>query len=166
MESSGWSRDLILYGSLILNFALAVALFFRTALNKVVQDWWTERRKRRTEEQNRLHQLHKHLESYSACHFSLMAQLILLQSARTSEEVQRMERKLEEVQEELKRINEFITSNELRFSSEIRSGIEQLRSVSGITEVVAGGYKRIPEIGKRVNEACDRLKEIIVRELG
>ncbi len=106
MESSGWSRDLILYGSLILNFALAVALFFRTALNKVVQDWWKERRKRRTEKQDRLHQLYKHLGSYSACHFSLMAQLILLQSARTSEEVQRMERKLEEVQEELKSINE------------------------------------------------------------
>ncbi len=158
--------ELIFYGSLLMNFVLVVALFFRTALNKVVRDWWTERRQRRTEEQDRLHQLHKHLGSYSACHFSLIAQLTLLQASRTTEEVRRWERKLEEVQEELKRINEFMTTNELRFSNEIRSGLGQLRSVSGITEVVAGDYTRIPEIGKRVNEACNRLKEIITGELG
>ena len=158
--------ELIFYGSLLMNFVLVVALFFRTALNKVVRDWWTERRQRRTEEQDRLHQLHKHLGSYSACHFSLIAQLIMLQASRTTEEVRRWERKLEEVQEELKRINEFMTTNELRFSNEIRSGLGQLRSVSGITEIVAGDYASIPEIGKRVNEACDRLKEIITRELG
>ena len=77
-----------------------------------------------------------------------------------------MRRSLDETQEELKRINEFITSNELRFSSEIRSGLKQLRSVSNIIEVVAGDYTRIPEIAQRVNEVCDRLKGIVEGELG
>ena len=95
-----------------------------------------------------------------------MAQLTLLQTAQTPQEVQSTQRYIDETMDELRRINEFITANELRFSSEIRSGLKELRGVSNISEVIVGDYTRIREIGQRVNEVCDRLRKIVEEELG
>jgi len=161
MDSSGW----FFYASVILNIALLVALFFRTALNDVVRDWWEERRRRHKEEADLLHKLHHHLSLYPTYHFSTMVSLFIMSTARTPEEVSRIKRGMEKTGNVLQQFIDFTSANELRFSEEIRAGLRKLREEASVMDVLEGQYARMYEISERVVEICVRLKGMIEQEL-
>ena len=165
MESSGWLRELIFYGSLILNLVLLVALFFRTAINEVVRDWWRERRQRKEEEKSLLHELHYHLNLYPAIHFSIMTQLSMMSMVRTAEEVRQIKSTYEKTEKMMEKFVVFTNSNELRFSDDIRAGLRELREAASVMDVLEGDYTRINGISQRVHDVSDRLKGLVEQEL-
>ena len=157
-------EGLILYGSLALNFVLGLALYFRTAINEVVRDWWTRRRSRRQEQEDRLHELHGYLLCYPNYHFIAMTRYFITQRVQTDAEVQEHLRAMQELGEKMHPIQDFVGANELRFSQEIQQGIRHLRQEINMGDVLADP-RRIFERHRLVVGACDRLKEQIEQEL-
>ena len=156
MKHWQWGRELIFWGSVVLNAVLAVLLFFKSAINEIVRDWWTGRRQHREQEQERLHELRRHLVIYPSYHFSLMIQMILSNKIQSDHELQQILRAVESVGRRLSEAGEFIATNEPRFPPEIQEGLRELKQVSLIHDVLADS-SRIFSRHDRVVEVCGRL---------
>lgn len=54
-------QKILLVISIFLNLLLFIAVFFRSALNEILKDWWTERRQAKKEHKHQLFNLRSHL---------------------------------------------------------------------------------------------------------
>ncbi len=156
--------ELIFLLSVILNVVLGFAFFFRSAINDTVRDWWTGRRSRQKEQEDRLHELRGHLLPYPTYHFVMMMRYFIAERVQDDAEVQEHLRAVQEAGNKMQQIVDFIGANELRFSQEIQQGIRRLREEINMGDVIADP-RRIFERHRLVKAACDRLKEQIEHEL-
>jgi len=161
MDTSKW----IFYGSVILNVALAVALFLKTAINEIVRDWWKERRQHKKEKQNILHKLNQYVDAYPAYYFSFTTQVVLVRLLPTEQMMRRFENAIKGIEGYLKDFLEFTTSNEFRFPESIRTDLQKLREIGGAVEALALNISEVEEKQNRVGEICCRLKRLVEQEL-
>lgn len=95
MEHWQWGRELVLWVSLAVNAVLFFLLFFKSAINEIVREWWIRRHRREEENRRYLHELRRHLVAYPSHHFFLMIQAVLAGKARTDRELEKISKSME-----------------------------------------------------------------------
>ncbi len=115
----------VLWASVALNFVLALILFFRTALNEILLDWYKRSRQRRDRLRTLLLELRKHMSSFAQDYFLVLVGAGLELMGGEMAPAGRKYR--EEAGERLKEANDFLDHRLPEFPQTIRTLVGELR---------------------------------------
>lgn len=156
-------QTVILISSIILNFILAMLLFFKSALNDILKEWWLDKRTIKRENRDRLIELRSRLVKLSG-----LSPLLLIQSAiHQYEKDPYMKEKFKSQWNSTLKAwgeeNEYISKNEILFPNDIRILLREFQekfakaTVEVITSLI---YKeRMLELTQEVSSSVSQIIE-------
>jgi len=154
-------KNLVLIISLILNLILAPILFFKSALNEIVKEWWKEKRKRKIESRNHLVELRKRLiriQNWS--HLMLINQASIKYITDPIAKA-KLTTSHEEIKKEWGEANRYILDNEIHYPEDIKKLYKEYSEKLGkaLAETITGVmYKeRLLEIINSITPIMDSL---------
>jgi len=152
--------------SLALNLVLAVVLFFRSALNTVVGNAYSEWRTRKAARKQLLRDLYATVDALGRDHFLALATTGMIWNAQSNEERERFMAVLEEMVPKMAEANTFLTRHELEFPQNIRFLVDQLRDRMVLPSLdVVGSAPAIAEHSGAVNQLVESIKAAVSRTL-
>ena len=152
--------------SLALNLLLLIVLFFRSALNKIVENAYSEWRTRMATRRQLLTDVYAQVDAIGRDHFLVLATTGMIWNAHTDEERGTFMAKLEEMTPRVAEAQSFLTRHELELPHEIRALVDQLRSRMMLPSIEAAGNARsIAESSSAVNRLVQDIQTAISRQL-
>jgi len=129
----------IFFASIILNIFLIFSLFFKSALNDILKEWWIEKRKMKRKTREHLIELRANLLKLST-----LSPLLLIQSAAHMNEKDpimkgKWKSQWDSTLKAWGQANEDISKNEILFPNDIRTFLKDFQEKMGkaATEVIA-----------------------------
>ena len=124
-------EKILLTISIILNLILIVAVFFRTALNEIVKDWWIEKKQTKKEHKQRFLELRSNLLKLSRLSFTILIFRAMANSKEDKDVKAQMFNNSKPTLDQWRDINTDIEENDIHYPQDIRELYTKYRREMG-----------------------------------
>jgi len=121
-----WERTLLIL-SLVVNGVLGITLFFKSAIDSILVEWWKEHRSRKGKQHDLLLELNHRVTTLDRSHLQLMLGLGMQHMATTAEDRALATQTLQHAVREYVQTNDFLEKHALDFPRPIRRLVEDLQ---------------------------------------